>query len=91
MEGWHVHLLDKTKEADNPSNASNFYPIALTSCVSKVFTSLVKRRWLAYNDFLNTATQKAFADDVPGCSEHYLKLLCILQEAERIRKSVCVA
>ncbi len=50
-----VHLLGKKKAADNPSNPSNFRPIALTSCVSKMFTSLVKRRWLAYmvnNGFL---------------------------------------
>ena len=68
-------------------------PIALTSCVSKVFTSLVKKRWLSYmvnNHFLNTATQKAFINGVPGCSEHHLKLLSILQEARRRRKSLCI-
>ena len=67
--------------------------IALTSGVSKVFTSLVKRRWLAYmvnNGLLNTAIQKVLVDDVPGCSEHHLKLLPILQEAQRRRKPVCV-
>ena len=88
-----VHLLGKKKVADDPSNPSHFRPIALTSCASKVFTSLVKRRWPAYmvnNGFLNTATQKAFVDGVPGCSEHHLKLLPILREAQRRRKSVCV-
>ena len=61
--------------------------------MSKVFTSLVKRRWLVYmvnNGFLNTATQKASVDTVPGCSEHHLKLLPILWEAQRSQKSVCV-
>ena len=61
--------------------------------MNKVFTSLVKRRWLAYmvnNGFLNTATQKAFVDTVPVCSEHHLKLLPILREAQRSQKSVCV-
>ena len=79
--------------ANNPSNPSNFRPIALTSCVSKVFASLVKRRWLVYmvnNSFLNTATQKASVDSVPECSEHHLKLLTILREAQRSQKSVCV-
>ena len=42
------------------------------------------------NNFLNTATQKAFIDGVPGCSEHHLKLLNILREAQRRRKSLCV-
>ena len=88
-----VHLLGKAKATDDPSNPSHFRPIALTSCVSKVFTSLVKKRWLSYmvdNHFLNTATQKAFINGVPGCSEHHLKLLSILQEASRRRKSLCI-
>ena len=42
------------------------------------------------NHFLNTATQKPFINVVPCCSEHYLKLLSILQEAQRRRKSLCV-
>ena len=29
-------------------------------------------------------------DGVPGCSEHHLKLLSIVREAQRRRKSVCV-
>ena len=55
-----VHLLGKKKAPDDPSNPSNFRPIALTSCASKVFTSLVNRSWLAYmvdNGFLNTASE----------------------------------
>ena len=76
-----------------PTLPTSVDPITLTSCVSKVFTSLVKRRWLAYmvdNGFLNTATQKAFVDDVPGCSEHHLKVLSIIREAQRRWKSLCV-
>ena len=87
-----IYLLGK-KAADDSSNPSNFRPIVLTSCVSKVFTSLVKDRWLSYvvnNKFLNTATQKAFINGVPGCTEHHLKLLSILQEARRRHKSLCV-
>ena len=88
-----VHLLGKKKAANDSTNPSYFRPIALTSCVSKVFTSLVKRRWLSFmvsNNFLNTATHKAFIDGVPGCSEHHLKLLTMLREAQRRRKSLCV-
>ena len=62
-----VHLLGKKKAADDSINPSHFHPIALTSCISKVFTSLAKRRWLSFmvsNNFLNTATQKAFIDGV---------------------------
>ena len=42
------------------------------------------------NHSLNTAKQKAFINGVPGCSEHHLKLLSILQEACRRRKSLCI-
>ena len=58
-----VHLLGKVKAADDSSNPSHFCPIALISCISKLFTSLVNKRWLSHmvnNHFLNTATQKAF-------------------------------
>ena len=88
-----IRLQGKMKAQDDPTNPSNFRPIALTSCISKVFTSLVKRRWLSYmldNNYLNTATQKAFIDGVPGCSEHHLKLLSILREAQRRHKSLSV-
>ena len=88
-----MHLLGKKKAANDSTNPSHFRPIALTLCVRKMFTRLVKRRWLSFmvsNNFLNTATQKAFIDGVPGCSEHHLKLLNILREAQRRRKSLCV-
>ena len=88
-----VHLLGKKKAVDDPTNPSNFRPIALTSCVSRVFTSLVKRRWLLFmvsNNYFNTATQKAFINGVPGCSEHHLKLLSILREAQSRCKSLCI-
>ena len=42
------------------------------------------------NGLLNTAIQKVLVDDIPGYSEHHLKLLLILQEAQRRRKPVCV-
>ena len=45
---------------------------------------------MASSTLLNTATQKAFVDGVPGCSEPHLKMLSIIQEAQRRRKSLCV-
>lgn len=86
-----VHLLGKKKASEDPTVPAHFRPIALTSCISKVFTNLVKKRWLLFmvgNNFLNTATQKAFI--VPDCLEHYLKLLTILREAQRRHKSLSI-
>ena len=88
-----IHLLGKKKAEEDPSQPSHFHPIALTSCVSKVFTSLLKQRWLSYmmeNLYLNTPVQKAFIDGVPGCTEHHLKLLSIISEAQRKHKSLSV-
>ena len=88
-----IHLLGKKKAEEDPSQPSHFRPIALTSCVGKVFTSLLKQRWLSYmmeNRYLNTSVQNAFIDNVPGCTEHHLKLLSIISEAQRKHKSLSV-
>ena len=88
-----LRLLGKKKAEKDPSNPKNFRPIALTSCIGKVFTSLLKQRWMAYmrtNNYLNTAVQKAFVDGVPGCTEHHIKLLSMLNKARRKHRSLCV-
>ena len=88
-----LHLLGKKKAQEDPSNPKNFRPIALTSCIGKVFTSLLKQRWMTYmraNKYLNTVVQKAFVDGVPGCTEHHIKLLSMLNEARRKHRSLCV-
>ena len=88
-----IQLLGKKNAEVDPSKPNNFRPIALTSCIGKVFTSLVKQRWMSYmvgNNYLNTAVQKAFVEGVPGCTEHHLKLLSILGEDYKKHKSLCI-
>ena len=88
-----LRLLGKKKAEDDPSQPKNFRPIALTSCIGKVFTSLLKQRWMAYmrgNSYLNTNIQKAFVDGVPGCTEHHIKLLSMLKEARSKKRSFSV-
>jgi len=88
-----IRLLGKKKAEEDPSQPGNFRPIALTSCIGKVFTSLLKQRWASYmlaNKYLDASVQKAFTDGVPGCTEHHLKLLSIINEARRKHKSLCV-
>jgi len=56
-----IKLLGKRSAIDNPSTPSNFRPIALTSCIGKLFTSIVKSRWLNYmleNGYLDPRIQK---------------------------------
>ena len=88
-----LRLLGKKKAEEDPKLPKNFRPIALTSCIGKLFTSLLKQRWMNYmrdNCYLNTTVQKAFMDGVPGCTEHHLKLLSMLGEARKKHKSLCV-
>ena len=81
-----IQLLGKSKAEQDPSQPSHFRPIALTPCIGKVFSSLLKQRWLSYmldKHYLDTTTQKAFVDGISGCTEHHLKLLSIIKEARR--------
>ena len=96
LAAWKVgvlRLIGKKQAVEDPSNPKNFRPIALTSCIGKVFTSLLKQHWMAYmrtNNYLNTAVQKAFVDGVPGCTERHIKLLSMLSEARQKHRSLCV-
>ena len=88
-----IKLIGKTSALDNPSEPSNFRPIALTSCVGKLFTTVLKNRWLRYmlsNKYLDRSVQKAFMTATPGCLEHQSKLASILQDAKKKHKSLSV-
>ena len=72
-----IRLIAKGSAKDDSSSPSNFRPIALTSCIAKIFTSILKSRWSTYmleNEYLDLSIQKAFMRATPGCTEHHLKL-----------------
>ena len=41
-------LLGKSAASDDPHSPSNFWPIALTPAVSKLFSGILKDRWLVH-------------------------------------------
>ena len=88
-----IHLIPKQSASDDPTQPGNYRPIALTSCVGKVFTSILKDSLLQYmigNGYLDINIQKAFVRNIPGCMEQYSKLLRAVSEAFRRHKSITV-
>ena len=88
-----IKLIAKGSAVEDASNPSNFRPIALTLCIGKVFTTLLRNRWLKFmllNKYFDTSLQKAFMPSIPGCTEHQLKLCSVLSEAQSKHKALAV-
>ena len=88
-----IKLIAKGSAAEDPSSPGNFRPIALTPCVGKIFTTLLRNRWLKFmiaNKYFDTSLQKAFMPSIPGCTEHQLKLQNVLREAQSKHKALAV-
>ena len=88
-----IRLLAKGPAEEFPSEPSNFRPIALTPSTGKLFSTILRNRWLDFmlsNGYLNRSIQKAFLPVTPGCTEHHLKLAPVLAEARRKHKSLSV-
>ena len=86
-------LIPKSSSSEDTTNPGNFRPIALTPSSGKLFSTLLRNRWLRYmvtNMYLDSSLQKAFMPTVPGCTEHHHKLSSILAEAHSNHKSVAV-
>ena len=89
-----IKLIGKSTAPEDATTPSNFRPIALTSCTGKLFTTILKNRWLEHmldNGYLDRSIQKAFMRATPGCTEHHSKLATILSEARRKHKSLAVS
>ena len=88
-----IKLIGKSSASEDPTVPSNFRPIALTSCIGKIYTSILKDRWLTYmleNSYLDSSIQKGFMPATPGCTEYHSKLSTIIYEARNRHKTLAV-
>ena len=88
-----IRLIPKSAASQDPHLLSNFRPIALTLCVGKLFTTLMKNRWLQFmvaNNYLDSSVQKAFLPGIPGCLEQHQKLLLMIADAHKKHRSLSV-
>ena len=88
-----IRLIPKASAEEQPGNQSNFRPIALTPCIGKIFTTILKNRWLSYmvqNNYMDTNIQKAFVNGIPGCAEHQIKLATAINDARKRHHSFTI-
>ena len=81
-----IKLIPKQGAETHRDHPSFFRLIALTSCVGKLYTNILKDRWTSYlvaNKYWSTTSQKAFLPGVPGCLEHQFVLSETLHDAQR--------
>ena len=89
-----IKLIPKSSAKEDPSSPNNFRPIALTSAISKLLSSILKDRWLGHmrvNNYLNPDLQKAFLPTIPGVVEHQAKLAAVIKSARRSKRSLAIA
>ncbi len=79
------------KKGDS-SDASNFRPIALMSCIYKLFMSVMADRLVNYsieNNFMSSYQKSARPSE--GCYEHTFILQSLVLDAKRHNKNLCMA
>ena len=87
-----IKLIPKPGAEHHRGDPSFFRPIALTSCVGKLYTNILKDRWTSFlvsNGYWSTSVQKGFLSGVSGCLEHQFVLCEALQNARRRQDSIC--
>lgn len=85
-----VRLLYKDGPNDRFSNPGSFRPICLSSCLWKIFSSLLLRDLMSFaldNHIIDSSVQKGFLD-CPGCWEHAFSVSLACETARFHRKSL---
>ena len=88
-----IRLFAKPAASKDPHDPSLFRPIALTPCIGKIYTSMLKDRWCQFmleNKFFDTSIQKAFLPGICGTEEHQYKLRSAIADAKRSRHALSI-
>ena len=88
---WKQAVIRLIPKSSGPNDPAKFRPIALTSCIGKVFTSILKNRFLPFmrqNGYMDTTIQKAFVNGIPDCTEHHMAE--VIKEASVKHRSLSV-
>ena len=89
----HSFNTEREREREREKERERQRPIALTPSTGKLFTTILRDRWLFFmiqNKFINRSIQKAFMPSIPGCIENHLKLMSALSEARKKHKLLAV-
>ena len=87
-----IKLISKPGKSTT-KDPSTFRPIALTSVIGKIFTSILKDvlfNHLINNNYLSKSIQKGFVSHVNGCQEHQFKLIEAIRDARLHQRSQTV-
>ena len=81
------------RKKGDPNLPSNFRPIALTSCVGKLFHKIIANRlqsFLIDNGIIDTSCQKGFISGFNSVMEHILTLNAMMEDCKSLEKNMAV-
>jgi len=91
---WAQAAISLLYKDGDPLEASNYRPIALTSCSGKVFFSLWSRRlesFMLENKYFDRTKQKGFLRNVAGCPEHIATTKATIKNAKDHYRQLVIA
>ena len=87
-----IRLIPKSATSQDPHLSSNFPPIALTSCMGKLVTTLSGcSLWWPTTTSIRLCRRPSSLVATPGCFEQYQKLLLMIADAHKKHRSVTLS
>ena len=90
---WKSAIVKLLHKGGDDSNPKNWRPIALTSCLGKLFHSIIASsitEHVTKEYILDTSVQKGFLPKLAGCIEHTAAISQCVRHAKQNRKPLCM-